>query len=55
MGKKGRKAVPHPQFGPDGLFSLAFAEQLEQYSCYEMDGGRVRPSSPEKTLRTFPP
>lgn len=33
LGEKGRKAVPHPQFGPDGLFSLAFAEQLEQYSC----------------------
>lgn len=51
-----RRAVrlPHPQFGSDGLFSLACAEQLEQYSCLEMDGGRVRLSSPEKTFENFP-
>lgn len=31
---------PTPSFGADGLFSLACAEQLEQYSCEEMDGWR---------------
>lgn len=52
MSEKGSPA-PRLQSGSDGLFSLACAEQLEQYSGLEMDGERVNLSSPEKNIRTF--